>query len=123
MKGRPLIPFAVIAIVGLLLITALSFVGLNQREAMQEDEEGNGAEEVTEFEDPVAAGEEMAQQSCIACHGGDLTGAGGPDLTNLDLSEDEIVHVILNGQGSMPAMPLDEVEADAIAQYLLSLNE
>ena len=48
MRGRPLIPFAVIAIVGLLLITVLSFVGLNQRDAMQEDEDGNGGEEVTE---------------------------------------------------------------------------
>ena len=58
----------------------------------------------------------MAQQSCIGCHGGDLSGAGSnPDLTNLDLTHDEVVDVILNGQGAMPSMTDNEVEADAIA--------
>ncbi len=121
MKGKPLIPFAIIAIVGILLTITLSFVGLNQREALESDEEE--VEEVEEFEDPVVAGEELAAQSCIACHGNDLTGASGPDISNLSgkYSEEEIVEIILQGTGSMPAQSqLNDVEADAIAQYLLA---
>ncbi|ARK29346.1 cytochrome c550 [Halalkalibacter krulwichiae] len=122
MKGRPLLPFAVTAIVGILLMIALSFVGLNQREAMNADE-AEGTEEVTEFEDPVTAGQELAQQSCIGCHGGDLAGGAGPALTDLDgvYSAEEITDIILNGYGAMPAISnLNDVEADAIAQYLLA---
>lgn len=122
MKRRPLIPFAVIALIGILLTISLSFYGLNQRENLAS--EGEEPEEIEEFEDPVTAGEELATQSCIMCHGDDLTGAGGnPDISNLSgtYSEDEIVNIILNGIGDMPPVStLNEVEADAIAQYLLA---
>lgn len=123
MKGRPLLPFAIIAILGIVVMISLSFIGLNQREAMQADEEGE--EEVTEIEDPVAAGEELAQASCIGCHGGDLGGGAGPALTSLEgqYSQEEITDIIVNGYGSMPAVNDNEVEADAIAQYLLSISE
>ncbi|WP_227934946.1 cytochrome c550 [Alkalihalobacillus deserti] len=125
MKGRPLLPFAVTAIVGILLMIALSFVGLNQRTEMNADP-AEETEEVTEFEDPVTAGGELAQQSCIGCHGGDLTGGAGPALTALDgvYSVEEIAEIILNGKGAMPAVSnLNDVEADAIAQYLLAESE
>ncbi len=124
MKGRPLLPFAITAIIGILLMVSLSFVGLNQRAEMNADE--TETEEVTEFENPVEAGEGLAQQSCIACHGGDLSGGAGPALTSLEgvHTAEEIVGIIQNGQGNMPAISnLNEVEADAIAQYLLSISE
>ncbi|WP_100406771.1 cytochrome c550 [Bacillus solitudinis] len=125
MKGRPLVPFAITAIIGILLMISLSFVGLNQRAEMNADEP-EAEEEVTEFEDPVAAGEELAGQSCIACHGADLTGSGGPDLTALEgkYSQEEIAGIIQNGQGAMPPQTnLNSVEADAIAQFLLSNSQ
>ncbi|MEC2070487.1 cytochrome c550 [Alkalihalophilus marmarensis] len=123
MKGRPLLPFAIIAIVGIVVMISLSFIGLNQREAMQADEEGE--EEVTEIEDPVAAGEELVQASCIGCHGGDLSGGAGPALTSLEgqYTQEEITDIVVNGIGSMPSVNDNEVEADAIAQYLLSISE
>ncbi|MCM3761486.1 cytochrome c [Alkalihalobacillus oceani] len=123
MKGRPLMPFAITAIVGILLMVSLSFVGLNQRAEMNAD--GEGAEEVEEFEDPIAEGQVLAEQSCIACHGGDLSGGAGPGLTSLEgaYTVEEIVDIIQNGQGSMPATGLNDVEADAVAQYLLSISE
>ncbi|ADC50799.1 cytochrome c551 [Alkalihalophilus pseudofirmus OF4] len=123
MKGRPLLPFAIIAIVGIVVMISLSFIGLNQREAMQADEEGE--EEVTEIEDPVAAGEELVQTSCIGCHGGDLSGGAGPALTSLEgqYTQEEITDIVVNGIGSMPSVNDNEVEADAIAQYLLSISE
>ncbi|MDT8861769.1 cytochrome c [Alkalihalobacillus sp. MEB130] len=124
MKGRPLLPFAITAIVGILLMVALSFVGLDQRAQMNADPEE--AEEVEEFDDPVTAGQELAQQSCIGCHGGDLGGASGPALTALDgkYSVEEIADIITGGYGTMPAITnLNDVEADAIAQYLLAESE
>ncbi len=125
MRGRPLMPFAITAIVGILLMVALSLVGLDQRAQMNADDTEE-AEEVTEFEDPVTAGQELAQQSCIGCHGGDLGGASGPAINALDgkYSVEEIADIITSGYGSMPAITnLNAVEADAIAQYLLAESE
>ena len=53
------------------------------------DEEANDVDGGTV---DVAQAEEVYNQSCIGCHGGDLSGAGSnPDLTNLDLTHDEVV--------------------------------
>lgn len=69
----------------------------------------------------VSAGEKVANASCIGCHGTDLTGGMGPDLTNLSLSKEEIVDVLVNGKGSMPAETAKGDE-EAVADYLLSLK-
>lgn len=123
MKGKPLFPFAITAIVGILLTVALSFWAMDQRAQMHSDEE---PEEVTEFDDPIVAGEELYTQSCIACHGDDLSGVSAPALNALEgkYSAEEIVDIIHTGPGTMPAFDnLNDVEADAIAQYLLSQSE
>ncbi|NIK12517.1 c-type cytochrome [Alkalibacillus almallahensis] len=77
-------------------------------------EEGNANE--------TAQGEELFQQNCASCHGGDLTGGTGPDLTNASDSYDqsEIVTIITEGKGSMPAQDVSEDEASQIADYVLS---
>ncbi|HHY21552.1 MAG TPA: cytochrome c [Bacilli bacterium] len=122
MKGSPLMPFLLTAILGILLMLAMSFYGLNQKQAA---EAGEVEEEVTEIEDPIAAGEEFVQKSCIGCHGNELQGASGPalDALNGKLSEEEIVEVITKGRGGMPAMPYNDVEAQAIATYLLDVSK
>jgi cytochrome c550 len=122
MKGKPLVPFAITAIIGILLMISLSFVGLNQRAEMNTDET---EEAPVDIEDPIAAGQEIAGQSCIGCHGNDLSGSMGPALTSLEgtYTQEEIAGIIVNGQGSMPATGLGEAEADAVAQYLLSISE
>lgn len=55
----------------------------------------------------TAAAEEVYKKSCAACHGGDLTGASGPDLNAVGAkySADDIEGIIENGQGGMPAQP------------------
>lgn len=120
MKGRPLVPFAVTAIIGILLMVSLSLVGLDQRAEMNADPDEAG--EAVEIDDPVAAGEELAMKSCIGCHGGDLTGGMGPDLTGLEgkYTAEEIADIVQNGKGSMPGVVGDPAEADAIAQFLLA---
>ena len=69
----------------------------------------------------VSAGEKVANASCVGCHGGDLTGSMGPDLTNTSLSKDEIIDVLVNGRGSMPPNTADG-EEEAVAEYILSLQ-
>ncbi|GAE30690.1 cytochrome c551 [Halalkalibacter hemicellulosilyticusJCM 9152] len=123
MKGKPLLPFAVTAIVGILLMVALSFWAMDQRAQMDSDEE---AEEEIVIDDPIVAGEELYSRSCISCHGGDLSGTSGPALNALEghLTAEEIVNIIHTGPGTMPAFDnLSDLEADAIAQYLLSESE
>lgn len=61
-------------------------------------------------------------QSCISCHGGDLTGAMGPNLHEVDA--DRIVDVLTNGiEGTvMTAGMKNEAEAQAIAEYISTLE-
>ena len=71
-----------------------------------------------------ADGEKIAKEKCISCHGNDLTGAMGPDLTKIGstLSEDEIKNILNKGQGQMPAKPANGLQSDdevnAVAKWL-----
>lgn len=64
--------------------------------------------------------EDVYQKSCAACHGGDLTGGVGTDISKIGatLSADEIKTTILEGKGQMPAQNLDDEEATAVADWL-----
>ena len=68
----------------------------------------------------VSAAEKIYNQKCSNCHGGDLRGGVGPDLTTIGgrLSQEEIEHVIANGQGVMPKGLIDGAEATAVAEWL-----
>ncbi|MGG0720453.1 cytochrome c551 [Robertmurraya massiliosenegalensis] len=59
-------------------------------------------------------------KGCVACHGGDLTGGVGPDLSVAGghLTVDEIKDVIVNGRGAMAAQNVSDEEADALAEWL-----
>jgi len=67
-----------------------------------------------------AAAEDAYKSSCASCHGQDLSGGAGPDLTDVgsNLSADEIETVIEEGQGSMPGGLLSGDEATAVAEWL-----
>jgi len=69
----------------------------------------------------VSAGEKVANASCVGCHGGDLTGAMGPNLTTTSLSKEEIIDVLVNGKGAMPPGTANG-EEEAVAEYILSLQ-
>ncbi|WP_339264619.1 cytochrome c [Solibacillus sp. FSL W7-1472] len=85
-----------------------------------ESTESSGEKDAAENSD-VSAGEKVANASCVGCHGGDLTGSMGPDLTNTSLSKEEIVNVLVNGKGAMPKGTADG-EEEAVAEYILSLQ-
>lgn len=113
MNRNPLIPFALIAFLGLGLMFLLSFVGLdNMEEIAKGDEAGDTAEPATP--------EDIYAQSCISCHGDQLQGVVGPALANIGSKYDaaHIEGVILNGQGTMPAGVVDAEKAKILAEWL-----
>ncbi|MFY3793062.1 cytochrome c550 [Ureibacillus sp. MALMAid1270] len=115
MKNNPVIPYILIMAFGIGLIFFMSMEGVgNKEEIAHGGEHGETAEE-------GAGGAELVS-SCIACHGGDLTGgAVGPNLVGLTDVE-HIKDVIMNGQGQMPPQDKSEAEAQAIAEYITSLK-
>ncbi|HSJ37895.1 MAG TPA: cytochrome c [Planococcus sp. (in: firmicutes)] len=65
--------------------------------------------------------EQIVNQNCISCHGGNLEGQGNfPPLNDVGsrLSEEEILAVILEGAGAMPAGIIVGEEAEAVAAWL-----
>ncbi|MFA1820435.1 cytochrome c550 [Virgibacillus oceani] len=123
---NPVIPFATIAILGILAVIIFAFVGANQRDDIAEEgeeaptEEGAQEEESSEGEttdDPSA----VYETNCASCHGADLSGGAGPELAEVGnrLGEDEIIDIIMNGQGAMPGGLVSEDEAQAITTWLL----
>ncbi len=82
----------------------------------------------TETEEPAdegesvdtAAGEDVYEANCAMCHGADLTGGAGPDLTAVGdkYSQDEIADIVENGTGSMPAQSVTGDDLDALTAWL-----
>lgn len=60
-------------------------------------------------------------QKCSSCHGGDLKGGVGPNLTKIGskYSKSEILGIIKNGKsGGMPAGLISGDDADSVATWL-----
>ncbi|MDF2945679.1 MAG: cytochrome [Bacillales bacterium] len=110
-RNNPLLPFALIMFIGLILITFLSLqgvVGVKQ-----------GASE--EDKDPAV---QLYQDRCGGCHGDKLQGSPiGPALTNIKLSEEEIESIIVNGKGEMAGGFLTGEDARTVTKWLASKNE
>ncbi|MEC1376244.1 cytochrome c551 [Heyndrickxia oleronia] len=70
--------------------------------------------------------EKLFSQNCASCHGGNLEGGVGPNLTKVGskYNKDEILDIIKNGktgdQGTMPGGLLSGDDADAVAGWLAS---
>ncbi|MFC7321901.1 cytochrome c551 [Halobacillus campisalis] len=95
-----------------------------------DDESGNGGEsedtgsEESSFDGDVAAAEEVFQQNCASCHGGDMEGNVGPALTEIGskYSADEIQSIIQEGKGSMSAQNVEESDAELVASWLATME-
>ncbi|MFB1082306.1 cytochrome c551 [Jeotgalibacillus sp. JSM ZJ347] len=63
-------------------------------------------------------------QNCSGCHGDNLEGASGPNLQEVGsrLSQEEILSVIQNGQGSMPSNLIEGEEAEVVAEWLSGMQ-
>ncbi|OKL36443.1 cytochrome c551 [Domibacillus mangrovi] len=97
---------------------AVDEVEQNTENAVDETEQKteNGVGETT----TSAAGEEVYKQSCLSCHGGNLEGGFGPalDKVGAKYSKDEILDIIHNGKGQMPANVAEGADAEAVASWL-----
>lgn len=119
MKRNAVIPYAIIAIVGIVMVIVISVAGVNQREAIQKKAEGNQTEQKEEGK-TTEAPEDIFASSCASCHGDDLSGNVGPDLRKIggQLSKDDIHNIIMNGKGQMPPGLVNESQADVLADWL-----
>ena len=114
---RNVLPFGIIAIVGIFVAVIVFYIGVNQKADIIAEQNGETEEtEEVASTDP----EEIFANQCSSCHGADLSGGVGPDLTKVgaDLSVDEIEDVIVNGKGSMPPGLAVGEEAKALAEWL-----
>ena len=115
MKNSPIVPYLLIMAMGIAIIFFLSLDGAGKKQEAAKGDEGGA--ETTEVD-----GEALAKQTCIGCHGGDLTGQGtNPKIAGLDA--EHIQDVVKNGQGAMPPGLLqDPAEIEAVAEYVSSLK-
>jgi cytochrome c550 len=122
MNRNPIVPFILIMVFGIGLMFFLSFKGLGDSKDLAKEAEG-GEEPKTE---EVASNPEDLYKSagCIGCHGDAYQGVSGPALTGVGerLSKDEIKDVIVNGKGTMPAGMVAAENADAVADWLMTLK-
>lgn len=121
MNRNPLIPFFLIMVLGIGLMFAFSFIGLNNAEELAKGEEG-GADAQQDV--ASATPEEIYQKSCVSCHGQNYEGGVGPALTGIGdrLSQDDIKSVLQNGQGAMPGGLVPDEKLDEMTQWLSELK-
>lgn len=114
MKRNPLIPFALIAVLGIACMFIFSFEGLYKSKELAEGEKNGGKQA------QAATPEEIVKQSCTSCHGEQLQGAVGPNLQKIGgkLSKDEIQEIIVNGKGNMPGGMVPAEQASEVAEWL-----
>lgn len=120
---KNVLPFGIIAILGIFAAIIVYYVGVNQREDIRLAEE-NGGEVVEDGGEVATDPEAIYANSCASCHGADLTGTVGPDLTSVGskLSADEIEDVINNGLGTMPPGIVNPEEAGILAEWLSEMK-
>ncbi|MFP7255421.1 hypothetical protein CHH91_14300 [Virgibacillus sp. 7505] len=73
-------------------------------------------------DDTAGTPQEAYENNCAMCHGQDLSGGnGGPPLDNLGstYTKEELVDIMENGKGGMPAGQAEGEEAEKIAEWLL----
>jgi len=73
----------------------------------------------------ISAGQQLFLKNCAHCHGADAHGEEGPDLHNLDWTDQQIATRIRNGKkGQMPAFAgkLSEENINDVIAYLRTLN-
>ncbi|MDQ0269075.1 cytochrome c551 [Cytobacillus purgationiresistens] len=98
-------------------VLVLAACGGGNNDATEDNGTDNGGETTTA---DAGDAEKLYEQSCISCHGGDLSGGAGPNLQEVGAkySKDEILDIIENGKGAMPGNLLSGDEAAEVADWL-----
>ncbi len=95
-----------------------------------EPEKAGRADTEGEATIPVVFDEDTAKETyvaatCSSCHGADMTGAMGPNLTAIGgkYSPEEILEIVTNGRGGMPGNLVEDSDARGnLAAWLGSLK-
>lgn len=84
------------------------------------DEPADNGDETAEA--PEA--EVIYKDNCATCHGNDLSGETGPDLTEVGnrLSQDQIEEVIEDGKGAMPSGLVGGQDLPTLAKWLSEIK-
>ncbi|QQZ10303.1 cytochrome c551 [Heyndrickxia vini] len=113
-------------LIGILMIFTLAF-GLAACGSSNKDNDNANKNETTtnnnKSTNTASAGdaEKIFSQNCSSCHGGNLEGGVGPDLTKVGAkyNKDQILDIIKNGKkGGMPAGVIKGDDADKVATWL-----
>lgn len=96
-----------------IIFIVLIFVGCTKNNEQNENNAG--------LSELAIEGEKIIKTSCISCHGRDLTGDMGPSLYNLNMTEDEMMDILIKGAGAMPPATANGKEEEVIA-YLKTLQ-
>lgn len=124
MNRNPLLPFALIAVFGIILIVSFSIIGLNQ----SKDVASGASGEATEATEAIASAnpEDIYQQNCSSCHGQNFEGTVGPSLKGIGdkISVDEIKETITNGKGIMPPFSgtFTDEQIEKMAQWVSEIK-
>ena len=129
MQKNAIVPYILIMAFGIGLIFFLSLEGVNNEAEIAEEqatEEGGGEAAEGEEGGETAEGEfdpeAHAQANCISCHGSSYEGGVGPSLIGLELPQEEVEDVLINGKGTMPGGLVPEENVAAMAEWVLSLE-
>ena len=81
----------------------------------------------TDSDSPALSAKAQFEKTCAVCHGSDARGTDrAPALANSrglrGVSENEIANVIQNGRGGMPAFPFPQIQLQAMARFIRSMN-
>jgi len=96
-----------------IIFTVLVFAG-----CVENSEQTENNAELSEL---AIEGEKIIKTSCISCHGRDLTGDMGPSLYNLNMTDEEMMDILIKGSGAMPPATANGKEEEVIA-YLKSIQ-
>ena len=104
-----------------LLILSLGLVGCSGEESNKENEKEN-VETKTETTALSDKAQELYNQKCANCHGKNLEGIVGTELTTTGskFTEEQLLDIIVNGieKTTMPGGLLEGEEAEAVAKWL-----
>ncbi|UCZ52659.1 c-type cytochrome [Bacillus shivajii] len=98
-------------------VLVLGACGGADEPAPEEPADDTGTEETAgDATYDAANGESVYQQSCVACHGGNLEGASGPGLEGL--TYDAVMTAIEEGPGTMPAGLVEGQDAEDVSAWI-----
>ena len=99
-----------------LLLTTIACAG-DDADKSSETEETEDTQATESDSEPD--GEALYSTHCASCHGDDGTGGSERGIEGeLHHSDEELIDVILNGDGEMPGINVTEEEAQAIVDWM-----